>query len=149
MQSPKFAEVLSFLAPEGGEKELLEVCIRPIFQDGAVLEDITCIILERDTQLHCLFIIGKCTSAGPTFKKHEKATHAGLCLVDRGLTDRLASSGCSVGVGGTCHAGAKAGVGGSLAMVGVMTVIIIILVITVTRLLTTCSTTNSHRWRRW
>ena len=141
--------MLSFLAPEGGEKELLEVCIRPIFQDGAILEDVLCIILERDTQLHCLFIISKFTSAGPTFKKHEKATHAGLCLVDRGLTNGLASSGCYIGVGGTHHAGAKTSVGGSLAMVGVMTVIIIILIITVTRLLTTCSTTSSHRWRRW
>ena len=145
MQSPKFAEMLSFLAPEGGEKELLEVCIRPIFQDGAVLEDITCIILERDTQLHCLFIIGKCTSVGPTFKKHQKATHAGLCLVDRGLTNGLASAEGSI----TRHAGAKTSVGGSLATVGVMTVIIIILVITVTRLLTTCSTISSHRWQRW
>ena len=69
--------MLSFLAPEGGEKELLEVCIRPIFQDGAILEDVTCIVLERNTQLCCLFIIGKFTSAGPTFKKHEKATHTG------------------------------------------------------------------------
>ena len=102
MQSPKFAEVLSFLAPEGGEKELLEVCIRPIFQDEAILEEVSCIILERDIQLRCLFIIGKFTSAGPTFKKHEKATHAGLCLVDRGLTDGFASSDCSVCVGGTC-----------------------------------------------
>ena len=102
MQSPKFAEILSFLASEGGEKELLEVCIRPVFQDGAILEDVMCIILKQDTQLRCLFIIGKFTSVGPTFKKQEKATHAGLCLVDRGLTDGLASSGCSVCVGGTC-----------------------------------------------
>ena len=102
MQSPKFAEMLSFLPPEGGEKELLEVCIRPIFQDGAILEDVMCIILKRDTQLHCLFIIGKSTSAGPSFKKHEKTTHAGLCLVDRGLNEGLASSGCSVYVGGSC-----------------------------------------------
>ena len=102
MQSPKFAEMLSFLASKGGEKELFEVCIRPILQDGAILEDVLCIVLERNTQLCCLFIIGKFTSAGPTFKKHEKATHTGLCLVDRGLTDGLASSGCSVCVGGTC-----------------------------------------------
>ena len=102
MQSPKFAEMLSFLAPEGGEKELLEVCIRPIFQNEAILEDVSCIILEGDTQLHCLFIIGKFTSAGPTFKKHEKATHTGLCLVDRGLTNGLASSGCSICVGDSC-----------------------------------------------
>ena len=94
--------MLSFLAPKSGEKKLLEVCIRPIFQDGAILEDITCIILERNTQLRFLFIVGKFTSAGPMFKKHEKATHAGLCLVDRGLTDGLVSSGCSVSVGGTC-----------------------------------------------
>ena len=144
--------MLSFLASEGGEKELLEVCIRPIFQDGAILEDVTCIILERNTQLRCLFIIGKFTSAGPTFKKHEKAMHAGLCLVDRGFTDGLASSECSVCFGGMCQAGAKTSVGGRLAMVGmvgVMTVIIIIIVITVSRLFTTCGTTSSHRWGRW
>ena len=94
--------MLSFLTSEGGEKELFEVCIRPILQDGAILEDILCIVLKRNTQLCCLFIIGKFTSAGPSFKQHEKATHTGLGLVDRGLTDGLATSGCFVHIGGMC-----------------------------------------------
>ena len=68
MQSSEFAEVFGLLPAEGIQQELLEVGIRATLKHRAILEDISCIILERHTKLHGFFIIGKCTGVDPSFK---------------------------------------------------------------------------------
>ena len=60
--------MFGLLTAEGSHQKLLEVGIGATLKYRAVLEDISCIILERHAKLSGFLIVGKCTSVGPSFK---------------------------------------------------------------------------------